>query len=94
MNTSKLTLNYPEMCGDSGANIQAEFTGIGSKPYRVTSITQLPIKRGVEDIGIVDKYGSSMMPNKRAGWFKYYMTARAFYALKNQYDVTLNALLD
>jgi hypothetical protein len=94
MKQYKLTLNYPEMWGDSDANIQAEYTGIGGKPYRVTSITPLPIKRGIEYNGTVGEYGSSMMPNKRAGWFKYYMTARAFYALKNQYDITLNSLLD
>ena len=84
-----VTINYPEMQGTSEAEIQAEYS-FGK--YRVTSKKELPIKRGVTFNGKVSEFGSSMIPNKRAGWFKYYMTPLAFDKMKE--EVVLNILLD
>jgi len=89
-----LTLNYPEMWGNSQAEIQAEFTGIGSKPYRVTSKNPITISRGIEPSGQVGEFGANNTPNKRVGWYKYYMTKNAFNKLVEANKVTLNALLD
>ena len=93
--TSNLEINYPEMWGNSESEIQAEFTGIGKKPYRVTSRDILIISLiGVEYNGQVKEFGANNVPNKRKGWHKYYMTKKAFQNLTKSHKVVLNCLLD
>lgn len=93
-NMSNVTINYPEMWGNSDSEIQAEHTGIGSKPYRVTSKKEILVSRGIEFNGIVSLIGANQTPNKRAGWFKYYMTPKAFERFSKSNHITLNCLLD
>lgn len=89
-----LTINYPEMHGNSNADIQAETTCLTNKPYRVTSKFQLPITQGVSYNGQVGVFGSNNVPNKRAGYYKYYLTRNAFNRLIKNHLVVLNCLLD
>lgn len=94
MTNSNITINYPEMWGNSEAEIQAENTFIGKKSYRVVSKKPIEIKRGIEAAGKVDEIGANNIPNKRAGWYKYYMTQSAFEKLASNNSITLNCLLD
>lgn len=94
MKNENITINYPEMWGDSVAEIQAENTCIGSRPYRVTSKQPLTVSRGVEPCGQVGEFGENMTKNKRVGWFKYYMTRKAFENFTKTNAVELNCLLD
>jgi adenylosuccinate synthase len=91
---SNLDINYQEMWGEQECDIQAEHTGIGSKPYRITSKFPLPASQGVESAGQVGEYGANMTKNKRVGWYKYYMTRKAFEKLHKTNKVVLNCLLD
>ena len=88
------TINYPEMQGYLEANIQAVNTCLSKKPYRVISKFPLPIKQGVESAGFVSKIGANNIPNKNAGYCKYYMTSSAFEKLCENNNVVLNILLD
>jgi len=90
----EVTLHYPEMQGNSIADIQAENTCIGSRPYRVTSRNPLHISRGIDFNGLVGEIGANNTPNKRVGWHKYYMTKSAFRNLTKTHEVVLNCLLD
>lgn len=94
MTNANITINYPEMWGNSEAEMQAENTCIGNRPYRVTSKQPIVISRGIEAAGQVGEFGANMTPNKRVGWFKYYMTKSAFDKLTKNNAVVLNCLLD
>lgn len=87
----KTTINYPEMHGSTNDTIQAEFV-LGK--YRVKSVKELPITKGVRYDGVVSEFGSSMIPNKNAGHHKYYMTPAAFDKFSKANALTLNILLD
>lgn len=87
-----LTINYPEMWGNTNDAIQAEYTILGK--YRVTSPKEIKPARGVESCGVVSEYGANNTKNKRAGFFKYYMTEKAFNKFSKANKVTLNQLLD
>ena len=90
MNT---TINYPEMWSESKSELQAEYSSV-LKKYRVTSLNKIEEKRGIEYIGIVSDFGANDTPNKRKGWYKYYMTKRAFDLFTETSDVEINCLLD
>jgi len=81
-----LEINYPEMWGDSPAEIQAEYV-LGK--YRITSKKPIAIKRGIEYTGTVNNELS-----KRFGWHKYYLTELAFDKLCEVQPIVLNCLLD
>ena len=85
------TINYPEMWGYTEAPIQAEFC---MSKYTVTSKTEIPVTRGIVFNSIVDKIGANNCPNKRAGWFKYYMTENAFERFCKSNNVQVNCYLD
>ena len=88
---TQITVNYPEQWGETEAPIQAEFV-LGK--YRVTSKTEIAVTRGITFNGIVDKIGANNYPNKRAGWFKYYLTVNAFERFCKSNNVQINCLLD
>ena len=91
---SNLEINYPEMCGNSEAPIQAENTSLTFQPYRVTCKEPINMSRGISYNGIVSEIGANNCKNKRAGWHKYYMTKKAFEKFCETHKVTLNCLLD
>ena len=86
-----LNINYPEMHGTTNDTIQAEFV-LGK--YRVKSLNQLPLGKGIKYDGVVPELGSSNIPNKNAGHHKYYMTPAAFDKFSKSNELTLNILLD
>jgi hypothetical protein len=86
-----IVINYPEMHGSSDADIQAQYS-LGK--YRVTSKTELNESQGIRFDGLVSEFGSSHIRNKRAGYFRYYMTKYAFDKFCKTNDLTLNILLD
>lgn len=88
-----LTLNYPEMHGEIECDVQAEYSAILTK-YRVVSKNIIHIKKGIKFDSVVDKIGANNRPNKRAGWFKYYMTKKAFDKFLEENKVVQNILLD
>jgi len=87
------TINYPEMWGTTSDNIQAEYSGITDR-YIIRSLNEITIKRGIKYNGVISKTGANNMPNKLAGWHKYYMTPKAFSIFEKQNQVILNLLLD
>ncbi len=89
--SKNVELHYPEMWGETDSEITAEFC-LGK--YRVTSKKEIPVSRGIEFCGLVGLIGSNSVPNKRAGWHKYYMTPNAFEKFSSTNKVVLNALLD
>ena len=88
-----VNINYPEMHGNTNDAIQAEYSSILNK-YRVTSPVELTISRGIEFDSIIGEFGANMVKNKRAGFFKYYMTKKAFDKFSKENSLTLNILLD
>ena len=88
-----LKLNHPEMHGEIECDIQAEYSVIMGK-YRVVSKTQLAITKGVKFDSVVEERGANNCVNKRAGWFKYYLTKKAFEKLIETNEVVQNILLD
>ena len=88
-----LSLNYPEMHGYMEGDIQATFSPIMGK-YRVTSKYELKTSKGVNFDGIVDEFGANNQPNKNKGFFKYYMTKKAFDMFVKNNKTVLNIYLD
>lgn len=88
-----LILNYPEMNGEIDCDIQAEYSAIVNK-YRVVSKNKLTIKMGIKFDSVVSERGANDCVNKRAGWFKYYMTKKAFDKFIESNKVIQNILLD
>jgi len=88
------TINYPEMWGNSEAEITATSTCITSRPYSITSKQEIKISRTIEFTGLVGEYGANNCKNKRVGWFKYLMTRTAFDKFAKTNNVTIECLLD
>ena len=86
-----VTLNYPEMDGDTEDLIQVQTSIIGG--FIVKSKEPIQIKRGITFDGIIEQLGSSLIPNKRAGWYRYHMTNNAYNTFVKTNKVTLNCLL-
>lgn len=82
------------MQGTSNADIQAELVFFLKKPYRVVSKNEIKLSRGIEFNSIVGEFGANNIPNKRKGFYKYYMTKLAFDKFKEENDVVINCLLD
>lgn len=93
MATENITIHYPEMHGDSEAKIQAEFLSFSGR-YRVKSVSQIEIKRGIEFDGTIPHINGQGFSNKKGGWFTYYMTEKAFKKFSSTNKVVLNCLLD
>lgn len=85
--------NYTEMHGELANDIQAEYISFLGK-YRVKSKNELGKGRGITADGQVGAIGANSVPNKNAGWFRYYMTPKAWEKLIATNDVVLNLLLD
>jgi hypothetical protein len=90
---SNLTIAYPELNSTTNNKVQATYSSILNK-YRVTSEKEIEIKRGIEANGIVSAIGANSCPNKNAGWFKYYMTEKAFDIFCEKNQATLNIYFD
>ena len=90
---ANLTLNYPEMHGEIECDVQAEYSAIVNK-YRVVSKSIIPQTMGIKFDSVVDRLGANNQPNKRVGWFKYYMTKKAFDKFLKTNKVVQNILLD
>lgn len=91
--TENLTINYPEMWGNTNDAIQAEYRVLLNK-YRVTTPKEIKLLRGIEAKGIVEEFGANNVKNKRAGYFVYYMTINAFEKFVKTNKVTQNIDLD
>ena len=90
---SNLNINYPELQTSSKSKVQAVYSAVLNK-YRVTSQKEIEVKRGIEYNGKVDKLGANGIENKNVGWFKYYMTEKAFDTFTANNKTTLNIYLD
>lgn len=90
----KYTIHNVDMQGECRDEIQARLCYWPKNHFMITTKNPIKITRGIKSDGVVGEIGANGIPNKRAGYHKYYMTRLAFDNFCKSNKVTFITFLD
>jgi len=90
----KYKLHNTDMQGECHDEIQARLCYWPKGHLMITTKNPIKITRGIKSDGLVSEIGANNVPNKRAGYHKYYMTRLAFDNFCKSNKVTIITFLD